>query len=156
IAAVVLDDDVDLVLVAVLALLPQAVGAELDLLLEGAGGVGVDADGVAAEEFGGLDPLVMVLDGGLAFLVVGGAEVALAVAHDQDAADAVVVAALLQLLQILLVAGLVLEELVDVLDGGDVIVLLRDGGEVEVGHLLAEEALVERPLRQRDLEERLL
>ena len=86
---------------------------------------------VAAEELRPLDPAVVVLDRLLPLLLVGVAERALAVAHDEHAADAVVVRDLLQVLQVAVVLLLVLVELVDVLDGVDAVVLLGDLGELE-------------------------
>src|SRR5262249_39560671 len=55
-----------------------------------------------------------------------------------------------------LVLRLVLEELVDVLDGRDAVLLLRDDGEVEVRQLVGTQGAVEGPLGQGDVEEGLL
>ena len=113
---------------------------------------GVDPDRVAAERRRGVDPLLVVLDGLRPLASSSGAQVALAVDHDQDAGDADVVGALLQVLEVGRVVGLVLEELVDELDPLDAVVLAGDLGEVEVVDLLGEQGLVQRPLGQRDLE----
>ena len=128
----VFDEDVEAHLGAVIRQAQQAVDDAAELVVPVPLRRGVDADGVAAEEFGGVGPLVVVLDRLLAFLLVGVAEPPLVVAHDQHAAHAEVVAALLHLGEVGLVGGLVLEELVDVLDGVDAEFLLRDFREVEV------------------------
>jgi len=110
---------------------------------------------VAAQHRGGVDPLLVALDGLRPLGRVGGAEVGLAVDHDQHARDALVGGPLPELLQIGLVAGLVVEELVDVLDRVDAEVLAGHAREVEVGAgraAGAEQVLVQRPLGQRDLE----
>jgi hypothetical protein len=152
---VVLDDDVDVVLRAELAQAPQAVGRQrrcssYEPLL-----CGVDADRVAAEELRGFDPAVMVLDRLRPRRGVGIAQVPFAVAHDEQALHAVVLGPLLHLTQVRRVLRLVLEELVDVLDGLDVELLACADGEVEVVHLLRAERLVKRPLCERDAESRL-
>jgi hypothetical protein len=75
-----------------------------------------------------------------------------AVAHDEQAPDTVVARALLHLAEIRGVLCPVLEKLVHVLDGADVVVLARLHREVEVVELAGKQRLVERPLGKRDLE----
>ena len=105
---------------------------------------------MAAEVLGPLGPPLVVLDRLRPLLLVGVAEVALAVAHDEDAGHLVVVGHLLQVGEVRPVLLLVLVELVDVLDALDAVLLGTDLGELErvelVGALLAEERPVQRPL----------
>ena len=51
-------------------------------------GFGVDANGMAAEEFGGVDPFVVVLDGLFLFGGIGIAESAFTVNHDKEVLNA--------------------------------------------------------------------
>jgi hypothetical protein len=85
-AAVIFDDDEQAALVALDAETMQAVGGELHLLVPAQLGIagGVHADAVAAERGGGIEPLEMVLDGLGALGLIGIAEIALAVAHDEQ------------------------------------------------------------------------
>src|SRR6476660_9155469 len=106
---------------------------------------GVYSDGMAAEKLRGLDPLVMVLDSLVAFGARGIAEVALAIAHNEAALYAEIVAALFELLQVGRILGLVHEEDVDVFDAVDIEILLGDFGEIEVVHLARLQCAVERP-----------
>ena len=75
---------------------------------------------MAPEELCRFDPFVMVLDRRGAACAVRIAEVAFVVAHDEAAADAVVVAALLEFPQVVSVLGFVLEKRVHILDAVDV------------------------------------
>ena len=149
-AAVVLADDVDVRLGGVLDEFAAAVGDAAGVL-RAIVVAGVDPDGVAAQGGGGVDPLGVVGDGLRADLVVLGAEVPLAVDHDQDAGDALAGGPLLQLGEVAGVAGLVFEELVDELDAVDPVVAPRHLGEVEVVERAGAQGLVQRPLGQRDL-----
>ena len=133
----------------------QAVGGQLLLLLEFALARRVDPDRVAAQPLRRLDPRVVLLDRRGAGLVIGVAEVAEAVAHDQDVRHALVGRPLGEVGDVVGVLGLVLEELVDVLDPVDAELLLRRPREVEVVELAREERVVERPLGERDFECRL-
>src|SRR5205807_1811479 len=90
----------------------EPIGDQLDLLLVAAGTVGIDANGVTAEQLGGIYPLVVVHHRLLAFGLVGIAEVALAVAHDQDAGHALVVGDALHLGEVFLVFAFTLVELI--------------------------------------------
>ena len=110
---------------------------------------------MAAEELGGIDPFVVVLDSLGPLGVVFVAEGSFAVTHDEQHLHAQVVGPLLELGEVLFVLGLVLEKLVDELDGFDAVVLFRRFGEVEIVELLSEQGFVEGPLGERDLEERL-
>src|SRR6478736_9288772 len=91
---------------------PQAVDGAIRLRTEAARGLRVYADGMTAEEGRGSHPLVVVLHGLRARGGIGVPQRALAVAHDEAALHAVVVAALLQLGEVALVLGLVHEELI--------------------------------------------
>jgi hypothetical protein len=95
----------------------------------------------------------VVLHGGLPLGVVRIAEVALAVAHDEHLGDALTLGARVHFREEGRVLGLVLEELVDVLDGVDAD-RFRDLGEIEVLHRPLEQRLIDGPLRERDLVER--
>jgi len=150
-AAVVLANDPDVPRLAIFGQLRAAVGRRLHV---GRAVVAprVDPDRVAPQRRGGVDPCLVVLDGLGALHLVGGAQIALGVDHDQDAGDPVVVGPLLEILQIGGVPGLILEELVDELDGLDPVRLAGDNREVEVGQLPLEEGVIQRPLGQRDLE----
>jgi hypothetical protein len=108
---------------------------------------------VAPESVRGVEPLDVVLDGAGAGGVVGIAQVALAVAHDEQAPDAGVVGARAQVGEIGGVLGAVLEELVDELARFEPVALAGDGREVEVVERAVEVLLVERPLGEGDPEE---
>ena len=101
-----------------------------------------------------LVPLVWLLVG--VYLILGCAEGALAVAHDQQAAHAEVFAARVQLGEEGGVAGLVLVERVDVFDGVNAVVLFRGLGEVDGFELAFAVRAVQRPLSEGDLEGRFL
>ena len=112
---------------------------------------------MAAEGHRGFHPLVVVVDRAGPLLLVGRAEVALAIAHDEQALDAGVVRPLRELAELGAVRRLVLEELVHVLDGPDAEAARRRGEveRVELGLGAALQVAVQRPLRQRDLKQRL-
>ena len=83
---------------------------------------------------------------------VGSSEIALAVAHDQQAAHTFTVAAPLHLCDVGRVLGPVEKELVDVLDSLDTELACR-ARKVEMIQPAPEKVTVERPLGQRDLEQ---
>ncbi|MEZ5384475.1 MAG: hypothetical protein R3F13_03050 [Prosthecobacter sp.] len=135
----------------------QAVCGELHLFVPAQFGItgGIHADAVAAECGGGVEPLEVVLDGFGALRVVGIAEIAFAVAHDEQAFHAFAFLALLHFAQVGGVGGLVEEHLIYILHTIDP----EAAGyfaEVEVlvafGVAFAKDALIQRPFRQRDLE----
>ena len=105
---------------------------------------------MAAEALGRLDPGMVVLDCLGAGLVVGVAEVAEAVAHQEQVLHAFVGRPPGEIGQVVGVFGLVLEELIDVLDGVDAELLAGRPREVEVVELAGEDRLVQRPFRERD------
>ena len=127
-AAVVLDDHVEVHLAGKLGEPGQAVGGELLLLLERALAGGVDPDRVAAQSLGRLGPGVVIFDGLGAGLGFGVAEVAQAVAHDQQVLHAGIGRPAGQVGEVVGVLGLVLEELVDVLDCRDAELLAAAAG----------------------------
>ena len=131
---------------------PEPVGGKLLLFLERAGARGVDADRVAAEPLGRLDPWEVVLDRLCAGRGVGVAEIAQAVAHDEHVRHALVGGSLGQFGEVVGILRLVLEKLVHVFDGVDPELLLRSFRKVEIVELAGEERLVERPFGERDLE----
>ena len=112
----VLYQDVHVVAVGVLAQLAQAVSGQLLLFLEGTGAGRVHPHRVAAQESRRLDPLVVILHRLRARRRVRRPDVALRVAHDEQARHALPVASGLEVRQVLLVAGAVEEEGVHVLD----------------------------------------
>jgi len=118
-AAVVLDQDVDAVTVGVLAQLAKAVGRQLLLLLEGPRAGRVHPHRVTVEERCRLDPLVVILDRLRAGRSIGSPDVALRVAHDEQARHALPIAARLEVGQVLIVPSAVEEERVHVLHGLD-------------------------------------
>ncbi len=132
----------------------EAVGGQFLLLVKRAFARRVDADRVAAQPLRGLDPGEVVFDRLRAGGGVGIAEVAEAVAHDEHVRHALVGGPLGELGDVVGIPHLVLEELIDVFHGVDAKRLLRGAREVEVVELAGEERLVERPLGERDLEER--
>ena len=132
----VFHDDVQTVRLGVLADTSQSVRGEFLLFGEFASALCVDANRVTAECFGGVDPLVVVLDGLGAFVGVGIAKTSFAIDHDQQTLHAVVVAALLQVCQVSSVFGFVFEKLIDVLNRFDPEFFFGDFGEVQVGDVL--------------------
>ena len=151
----VLDEDTNAMRVGKLTEAPKPVGGELLLLLVGEVGVaaGVDAHRVAAEGLRGLDPLAVILDRAGSLARRGIAEIALAIAHDEKAPNAIPLCSVYHLPQVPLVARFVHEELIHVLDAVEAVVLSRPGDEIEVAHGAGEESSMERPLRERDAEE---
>jgi hypothetical protein len=83
---VVFHDDEQAALVALEAEAVEAIGGEFHLLVPSQLGIagGVHADAVAAEEGGGVEPLEVVARRWGALGLIGIAEVALAVAHDEQ------------------------------------------------------------------------
>ena len=77
------------------------------------------------------------------------------VAHDEQALDAFAVGARFHVAQEARIARFVEEERVDVLDGVEAVVLLGNGGEVEMLHVPGSEGSMERPLGKRDRIEQL-
>ena len=125
---------------------PQAVGRELLLLVGGPLARGIDADRMAAEPLRRLDPGKVVFDRLCAALVVGIAEVAETVAHHEHVRHTLVGRPLGEFGDVVAVAGLVLEELIDVFHGLDSELAPGGFGEVEVVELAAEDRPVQRPL----------
>ena len=152
--AVVLDDNADLVLGGEFTEPPKSVGGQADLFVIRTARPRVDANGMAAEKPRRLDPTIVVLDGLRAFLRFWVAEPTFAVDHDQQALDAQIRGPLLHLAEIAAIFGLVLEELVDILDRLDPEVLLRGLGEVQIVELARTQRAVQRPLGERNLEDR--
>src|SRR5580704_9565439 len=98
---------------------------------------------MAAEDLGRIDPLVMIVDGLSPPLGVGIAERPLIIDHDQYVLDALAGGSAIQLGEVFLVVGLVLEELVDILAGADAILALCDSREVKIGHFVTKERPVQ-------------
>ena len=109
---------------------------------------------MAAQELGGLDPGKVVFDGTFALRGVGMAQRSFAVDHDQENLDVVVGRALLEVAQVLAIAGLILEELVHQFDRADAVVLPGRARKIEMIQLLREELLVEGPFRERNVVKR--
>ncbi len=123
-----------------------------DLFVVSAARLGIDADAVAAEELRPLDPALVVVDRLGSLRGVGIAERAFAIAHDEDAGDAVIVSNFFQIFQVAVILLLVLVKLVDVFDREDAVIVFGDRGELHRIELLGEERLMERPLGERDFE----
>lgn len=109
---------------------------------------------MAAEELGGFNPFLMLVDGFLSFGIGAGAEVAFAIDHDEDVAHTKIGDALFEFVKILHVLGLVLEELVHEFEAEDVEVLLRELGPFHIGQLSALERAVVGPLGEGNFKER--
>ncbi len=108
---------------------------------------------MAAEEFGGFDPLLVLVNGFLATGIGAGSKGAFSINHDENVGHAEIGNALLEFTEVGGVLGFVFEELVDVFEGGDAVGLLgvfRPGHVVEVS--LAEGTVVG-PLGEGDVEE---
>jgi hypothetical protein len=148
--AVVLDDDVDPVRVAERGQTVQRVGGAPRDLLGRAGARGVHADRVAAEEARGRDPAEVVLGRLPPRGVVGVAELALGVAHDQEAFHAGVVRAALHVGEIIEVDRALLEEGVHVLDGVEPELFPRERREVARVERAGANRPVQRPLGEGD------
>ena len=131
----------------------EPIGRKLLLFLRRALARRVHPDRVAAEPLGRLDPWEMVLDRLGAGGTLGITEIAEAIAHDQDVRHALVLRPLGKVCQVGRILRLVLEELVDIFDRVDAKLLLGGAGEIEIVELAGEEGAVQRPFRQRDLEE---
>ena len=132
-APVILHDHVQAKLGPVLRQTAQPVGGQLLFLLKTAvaGSGGVHPDGMAAEKLGRVGPFTMVQH---RLITLGSAPVtkrSFAVDHDQQALYPMISRARFQLAKVGFVVGLVLEELVHVLDSIKVELLLRDLGKIE-------------------------
>ena len=88
----VLDQDIHVVTVGVLAQLAQPVRGQLLLLMEGTGAGRVHPHRVAAQESRRLDPLVVILHRLRPRRRVRGPDVAFRIAHDEQARHALPVA----------------------------------------------------------------
>ena len=149
-STVIFHDDIEFVGGGEFGELAEAISGALELFFVGACAAGVDADGVAAECFGGFDPFEVIFNSLTAFGFVGVTEVSFAVDHDQQLFDAGVGSAFVEFGEVGGVFGFVLEELVDVFDGVDAEFLFGGGGEVEVIKFSAEDGAVERPFGKGD------
>ena len=107
---------------------------------------------MAAEEFGGFDPLLVLVDGFLTFGVGAGAEVAFAIDHDEDVGHAEVGDAFLEFAEVGAVLGLVFEELVDVFEGGDAVGFLGVFRPRHVVEIAFTKGTVVGPLGEGDVE----
>src|SRR5690606_20839119 len=128
-SAVILDEHRDAVRLGEFREAAQPVGRVAFLRLALAARACVHADRMAAERGRGFDPFVVVLDRAGARGRVRIAEIAFAVAHDQQALDPFAGRAPLELREEGPVARLVEEELVDVLDRLDAERALRERRE---------------------------
>ena len=146
----VLDDDAAVILLTELSDLIERVSSEPLDLVSVSVAASVDADRVAAEEGGGDDPAIVVMNSALASVRVGVPELTFAVDHNEEALDPVVIGAPLHLSEIVEVAGLVLEEGVDVFDSCEAEALASDLREVQVVELSAAQCPMQRPLGERD------
>ena len=86
----VLNDDVDLHLGAVLGQARKAIGCEVALLLPRAGAVRIDPDRMASEELCSIHPLVVVLNRLLALGFIWVTKLAFAITHDEDIGETVI------------------------------------------------------------------
>ena len=89
-ATMVLNDDIDLHLRAVLGQARKAIGCEVALLLPRSGAVSIDPDRMASEELCSIHPLVVVLNGLLALGFIRVSELAFAITHDEDIGQTVI------------------------------------------------------------------
>lgn len=108
---------------------------------------------MAAEEFGGFDPLLVLVDGFLTIGVGAGAEGAFTIDHDKNVGHAEIRDALFEFAEVGGVLCLVLEELVDVFEGGDAVGFLGVGGPRHVVEIPFLKSAVVGPLREGDVEE---
>ena len=152
----VLDDHVHLDRGSKLAEHPQAVGSQFQLILVTALGASVDADRVAAQFLGRLDPLLVPLDRILAFGLIRITQVSFTVDQDHRCSDTGIIGPLAHLADVGLVLGLAEKRPVPVLDGRDAELLPGEGGEVHVVELATTDHAVQRVLGERNLVERLL
>ena len=113
--------------------------------------MGINADGVAPEEFGCFDPLLVVIDSLLTFGISPGAEVSFTVNHDEDVAHTEIGNALFEFAEILHVLSFILEELVDVFEREDVKILLGEFRPFHIGEFTFLESAVVGPLGERDI-----
>ena len=151
--AVVFHDDSHVHLGGIVGQSRQPIGRKFLLFLRRALAPRVHSDRVTAEPLGGLDPREMILDRLGAGGGIGIAEVAEAIAHDQDVRHTLVLRPLGEVCQVGRILCLVLEELVDVFDRVDPELLLGGVGKIEVVEFAGEDGAVQRPFRQRDAEE---
>ena len=107
---------------------------------------------MAGQGRGGVNPLLVVLDGFRSPILVRSAHIALTVDHDQHTGQAVVAGPGFQVLEILGIMSLILEELIHELEALDAVLLAGKLREVKVGDLVCEQGAVQRPLGQRELE----
>ncbi len=122
---------------------PQSIGGEVTLLLRGTTRLRVDPDRVTTQILGRVYPSIVVLDGLQPSRGVGIPKRPLAVAHDEEAPDTVIVGSLLEVRQVLTIPGLVLEERVHVLHAVQPVVRPRDNREIEIAHLPSPERAVQ-------------
>ena len=85
---------------------------------------------MTAQELRRIDPFLVIVDRLRSSLFAWITQVALAINHDQKTLDAMVVRTLLEVGEIFLILGFVLEELIDVLHRVDLEFLLRRFGEL--------------------------
>ena len=124
----------------------ETVGRQLHLLVPRATAAGIHADGMAPEKLGCIEPLAVVVHRLLALGRIRIANVALAIAHDQQALYALIGRALFHFAEIIRVLRLVHEELVHVLHCVDA-VFRGDLGEIEIINLARAQLPIDRPLR---------
>ena len=144
--------DGDLLFGGELGQFAQTVGGQFLLFFITAFALRVDANEFTAQELGGLDPFVMIFDGLRALGLVGIAERAFAIHHDQAVFNAKILGAFVHLLQVSRVFGFILEKLIDVFDRADAVLLFGDFGKIQVIEFFLEQRAMQRPLRQRDFE----
>ena len=113
------------------------------LFFIGASAACIDADRMTSQSLGGFDPLVVILDSLSSLLLVRVTQISFAVNHDQHLLDTIVGGTLVQLGKIGHVLSLVLEELVDILDGFNAELFLGRESKVEVVQFLGEDRFVE-------------
>lgn len=108
---------------------------------------------MAAEEFGGFDPLLVLVDGFLTTGIGAGSKGAFSINHDENVGHAEIGNALLEFTEVGFVLGFVLEELVDVFEGGDAVGFLSVCGPGHVVEITFAEGPVVGPLGEGDVEE---
>src|SRR5690625_1149584 len=108
-------DHVDAVLISKLGQLMQSISSTLYLIFIASGTLGVDTNGMTAQEFSGFNPLVVILYSLLPFFFVCIPQSPFSVAHDKHVAYPDISGPLLHLVQIRGILSLVFKELVDVL-----------------------------------------
>ena len=128
----------------------QAIRGTIHLFFVRPTAASIHPNGMATKSLGPFNPAVMILDSEFAFLFICIAQLAFAIAHDQNAFNIKVVTLFPEFFDIPIIFFLLFIKLVDILNSIDAKLFLGYFREIACIHFLTKDRFMKRPLCKRD------